>query len=299
MQTNTAMLNEILDNNPHAVAAWFNDPHDPTDLTVITTDNSEASSLNLPLLARKMRLRRGQSTPINILRAYPTSGPALNQQQECQNEPIKLGTQIQPSGANWVGTAGAPVSFTDTHSNRCWGILSNWHVLADGDERLGRTAHQPDTARTAIANLTRWSSVSPTEENLVDCAVADSLTNGRHTIANEILEIGRPSYSILNATIGLNVKKCGRTTGLTFGHCIGTDAAISVGYEDFTARFTSQDVFAADSDTFSAPGDSGSLILGAGCNCPTALLFAGSDTLTIGNPMRLVAQAMSLIFPFN
>ena len=41
---------------------------------------------------------------------------------------------------------------------------------------------------------------------------------------------------------------------------------------------------------FSAPGDSGSLIVTQGGNQPVALLFAGGDGLTIGTPIDLVLQ---------
>ena len=57
--------------------------------------------------------------------------------------------------------------------------------------------------------------------------------------------------------------------------------------------FTNQVVI--NSTTFSAGGDSGSLIVSnnASCRQPVALLFAGSSTSTIGNPISLVLTRLS------
>ena len=58
--------------------------------------------------------------------------------------------------------------------------------------------------------------------------------------------------------------------------------------------FTNQVVI--NSSTFSAGGDSGSLIVSnnsASCRQPVALLFAGSSTSTIGNPISLVLTRLS------
>ena len=57
------------------------------------------------------------------------------------------------------------------------------------------------------------------------------------------------------------------------------------GYE---ARFVNQ--ISVSNPSFSAPGDSGSLIVTQGGNQPVALLFAGDGQLTIGNPIIPVLQ---------
>jgi len=293
------VLNQLLDQNPALHAAWFDDPQNPSALHVVSSIEPTSQILLLPTNLRNLELHQHLSQRINTLRTPATGARATNANQVCQNEPISLGTQIQPHGANWLGTAGAPVSFLDADNRICWGILSNWHVLADGGMQIGRTAHQPDTTKPAIGRLARWAQPLPDEDNLIDAALADCLIDGNHTIADTILGVGIIGPQPRDATIDLEVIKSGRTTGVTLGTCIGTAAAVSVSYGTFTARFIDQDIFAADSGSFSAPGDSGSAILDRANWSLTSLLFAGSDTITVGNPIRHVTQAMSLLFPFN
>jgi hypothetical protein len=59
----------------------------------------------------------------------------------------------------------------------------------------------------------------------------------------------------------------------------------------FTISYTNQVVVA--SSTFSAGGDSGSLIVSKSAAHPTALLFAGSSTTTVGNPIGQVLSHVS------
>lgn len=293
------MLNDILERNPQIVAAWFDDPDNPNALTILTHDNPTARRLDIPADCRRFTIHRRSSPGINILRAPATHAQATNANQACQNEPIQLGTQIQPSGASWVGTAGAPVSWITGDGNRHWGILSNYHVMAMGIERVGHAQHQPDDRRPACATLTAWTNVGPDHNNLVDAAIADALIDGRHTIAPTILDIGELTPGHIDARVNLPVVKAGRTTGTTTGKCIATGAAISVGYGEFTARFIDQDVFEGDSASFSAAGDSGSLIVSIEKRQPVALLFAGSTDITIGNPFRYVRDALGLQKSFN
>jgi hypothetical protein len=50
------------------------------------------------------------------------------------------------------------------------------------------------------------------------------------------------------------------------------------------------------SRSFSAGGDSGSLIVDSATSSPVALLFAGSSTTTIANPVGEVAQDLGVSF---
>jgi hypothetical protein len=115
-----------------------------------------------------------------------------------------------------------------------------------------------------------------------------------------IEDIGVPSSSVVGPTVGLSVAKSGRTTGFTTGTISAINASVTVQYQrgcgggkKFNVSFANQIVI--NSSTFSAGGDSGSLIVSNSGKNPVALLFAGSSTSTIGNPATLVLQRLSLM----
>jgi len=102
---------------------------------------------------------------------------------------------------------------------------------------------------------------------------------------------GSPRSEAMEATLGMKVQKYGRTTGHTIGRVTGINATIDVNYRTGTARFEGQVIVTGDG-MFSTGGDSGSLIVTKGLLAadrrPVALLFAGSTTSTIANPIDLV-----------
>ncbi len=122
--------------------------------------------------------------------------------------------------------------------------------------------------------------------NLVDAAIASP--QDAALVAPDILEIGRVSGTA-DATLGLRVRKSGRTTGLTEGRITGLDAAVEVDYGGKSAVFRGQIV----SDILSRGGDSGSLIVDPASRA-VGLLFAGGQTTTILNPIDAVLGALGL-----
>src|SRR5712691_3289677 len=86
--------------------------------------------------------------------------------------------------------------------------------------------------------------------------------------------------------VGTLVKKQGRTTGLTFGEISAVNVTASVAYSSGTASFENQ--YRIMPGSFSAGGDSGSLIVEDTASCPRAvgLLFAGSSEGTLANPLN-------------
>jgi hypothetical protein len=107
---------------------------------------------------------------------------------------------------------------------------------------------------------------------------------------------GTPRSRTVDATLGLEVQKFGRTTGLTMGRVTGIHATIDVGYRNGTARFEDQIVISGSG--FSAGGDSGSLIVTKGVllgdRRPVGLLFAGATGSTIANPIDLVLDRFGI-----
>lgn len=129
--------------------------------------------------------------------------------------------------------------------------------------------------------------------NTVDAALATTSTAevGTATPANGY---GTPSSTTLPAALGQDVQKYGRTTGLTTGTVTGVNATVLVRYDKGLARFVNQVVVQGSAGAFSAGGDSGSLIVTQNGNFPVALLFAGSSSSTIGNPIDLVLGAFGV-----
>src|SRR5439155_25271348 len=114
-----------------------------------------------------------------------------------------------------------------------------------------------------------------------------------------ILEIGTISASITTAAINLPVKKSGRTSGLSRSKISGLNATVSVAYDNecaggaaFTKTFTGQIVVSNKGQRFLRSGDSGSLMVENVNSNPRAvgLLYAGSSTSAIANPIGLVLQ---------
>ncbi len=139
----------------------------------------------------------------------------------------------------------------------------------------------------ASGSQTRMVPVAGALINIVDAAVAKPWQDS--AISDETLKIGKVSGTT-EATIGMAVKKSGRTTGLTQGSITIVDATIEVGYGgNRTATYEHQLL----SNDMSDPGDSGSLLVDSE-NRAVGLLFAGSDEVTVFNPIDAVLSALNI-----
>ena len=110
---------------------------------------------------------------------------------------------------------------------------------------------------------------------------------------------GVPSSATASPAVGMTVQKSGRTTGHTTGTIGWINTSVTVQYQPTCGQgrkrnfsYTNQVVI--NGTSFSAGGDSGSLILtNTSCAHPVALLFAGSSSTTIGNPIADVLSALA------
>jgi Peptidase family S64 len=180
-------------------------------------------------------------------------------------------------------------------------ILSNNHVLARVDQAVaGEDISQPgliDNNCQTPPIVADFTTASPLGSN-VDAAIAE-LRTGAMDGTGFIEDIGTISSVVKTPTVGLSVAKSGRTTGFTTGTIASVNTSVSVQYQKncgsgkkFVVSYTNQVVI--NSRTFSAGGDSGSLIVSNnGCHQPVALLYAGSSTTTIGNPIGEVLSKLS------
>jgi hypothetical protein len=195
-------------------------------------------------------------------------------------------------------------------------ILSDNHILARSDAgTVGDAIVQPGLIDTAtctttgtntVANLSQFSNLQATPSQNIDAAIAQVVAGkvdpageiiylGATTDANGVPVAGAPQggtgLAASGVAIGRPVAKSGRSTGLTCSTIEATNIATSVDYTvncdgtgtKFATNYTNQiGVIGGD---FSGQGDSGSLIVTQDTANPVALLYAGSNLDTVGNPV--------------
>lgn len=180
-------------------------------------------------------------------------------------------------------------------------ILSNNHVLGrSGAANAGEDVSQPGMidANCAITTIVAdYTGAAPLGLSNVDAAVAQ-LRPGQMDASGNIEDIGVPSSTLVNPSVSLGVAKSGRTTGFTTGSISSINTSVSIQYQQgcgkgkkFNVTFTGQIVITPG--TFSAGGDSGSLIVtNNAAHNPVGLLFAGSSSSTIANPIGQVLTSL-------
>jgi hypothetical protein len=250
--------------------------------------------------------------------------------QTLQTTPIALGSSggnvlDKVTNGNTITCCGGTLGSLVTRGGTQF-ILSNNHVLARSDAgtktagaTLGDGISQPglvdsrcgQNPTTTVANLTDFFNLETgSQATNIDAAIAQ-VVNGMVDPSGSILELGStatngvpnpgpPSSTVLSPTMGLAVAKSGRSTGLTCSTVTGINVATTTnvaysktcgGAQSFTAGYSGL-VMVGGGD-FSAGGDSGSLIVSQANAQPVALLFAGSDTDTVGNPISEVLSFFS------
>jgi hypothetical protein len=263
-----------------------------------------------------MKKSRIQLAAIWVVLVFLSATPGFAGNTKQQKAPIKLGTSgsnVKDINASFccTGTLGSLVK--DSSGNQY--ILSNNHVLARSNAgKAGELIMQRgyvDTAPTCskngtinVANLKKFVRLNfAGGNNTVDAAIA-KVISGTVSSTGTILEVGTISSTTVNPSVNLAVEKSGRTTAKTTGKIASINVSVTVsGYGSCgkgtnTANFVHQ--FLINSRTFSASGDSGSLIVtqpaaGKKPN-PVGLLFAGSSTATIANPIKSVLTALGVSF---
>ena len=213
--------------------------------------------------------------------------------------PIGVSAGLHDFGS---GTLGARVT-DGTHVF----ALSNNHVFAGiNSASVGEAITQPGSAdggmdpADRIGTLYAYQTInfSAGSTNTIDAAIALVSTANVGTATPDD-GYGTPSTVTAQAFPGLAVQKYGRTTGFQQGTVAATNVSVDVCYLLLfntcfqQARFVNQ--ISISPGTFSAAGDSGSLIVTQSGNQPVALLFAGGDGLTIGNPIDTVLQRFGVM----
>jgi hypothetical protein len=233
-------------------------------------------------------------------------GPSVN--QAGQSTPVALGTSggnVNDITGNFCcsGTLGSLVVRAAKNY-----VLSNNHVLARRDQAaLGEHITQPGlvdtncTAGTEVATLSQFIKLR-TGTHPADAAIAQIVANKVDTtgtvlqfgsVSGGLADSAPPANTTVAPAVAMPVAKSGRTSGLSCSKITLTNVNVTVGYETgcnggtpFNVNYTNQ--IDIESVSFGAPGDSGSLIVDALTAQPVGLLYAGSDTDTIANPINTV-----------
>jgi len=239
-----------------------------------------------------------------------------------QSAPVELGTTggnahdfVNNTAKNTITCCGGTLGSLVTRGGVQY-ILSDNHILARSDgATVGDAIIQPgliDTATcttagtTTVATLSQFSNLQANPSQNVDAAIAQVIAGkvdpaanilylGASVDANGVPVAGAPQggtgVPASSVAVGRPVAKSGRSTGLTCSTIEATNISTSVDYTvncdgtgtKFTANYANQiGVIGGD---FSGEGDSGSLIVTQDTASPLALLYAGSDTDTVGNPV--------------
>jgi hypothetical protein len=186
-------------------------------------------------------------------------------------------------------------------------LLSNNHVLANENKaNLGDVIFQPgSTDGTANDTFKGWTdpvSALPyigtlkkfvrLEKNAVQdsaiVAIHEKLVQGGGVDAL-YPTINRPLVGFAVAKTGMQVQKCGRTTGYTTGRVLALNSSFSIAYDRGPIKFNDCVVTTA----MSKGGDSGSIIMDMEMRA-VAHLFAGSPKVTLANPIQYAVEEYGL-----
>lgn len=294
----------------------------------ITVDGIYTASASFPgLPANSVTISATSKADLTV---SATAGATIvypNDTATPQSLPIKLGTSgsnaknvATGAAACCVGTVGSLWVRSSTSGNQFF-VLSNEHVLTNsGSAATTDAINQPGpsacfAAPTGVATFAEALPVQPgTGSTLapdnVDAAFAQ-IAAGAVDSSGNILDLGAagassiaaapPSSTIELPSVGLSVAKSGRTTGLTCSSISSISATVTVAYDSscggpvaFSSTFQNQIVIDNTGNGFAAPGDSGALIVTSAQARPVGLLFAGTSTTVVANPIVDVIKALTI-----
>lgn len=265
---------------------------------------------------------------IKALKMLPRIKPNYVDDRLINQRPTPCGVSIGHPDIT-AGTMGAVVEDPWNHGKL---ILSNNHVLANsnkgtiGDDIYQPGSHDGGDIDDAIGTLESFVEIKFLD--IADCQIAKWIAGKLNTFARMLgsthylkvhnsaiefnrvdaaaarpfndadihryqLSLGDPTR-ILNTSPLIDdfLQKSGRTTGVTQGFVQATEVTTQVQYGDGLIAVFENQIMAGP---MSAGGDSGSLVLDARMN-PTGLLFAGSDQVTVINPIADVVNELGVDF---
>jgi hypothetical protein len=247
-------------------------------------------------------------------------GVTVGDNDECASGSIgAIVTSSRTSSTNTT-YGGAVTVYRNQYS---WGsntpkyMLSCNHVFANENSATG-TNQQDQPGRYdvncstsgAVGKLHSWNFIKHTRNttNYYDAALAEcnpGLSGGWSPamMSNASTTPYTLSYTPANTTVapsvGMPIKKTGRTSGYNTGTIAGINVTITVGYTHFNAVFVDQ--IYVSNGTYIQAGDSGSMSVvnnsgGTNDGDPVGLDFAGSSSASFMNRMDHIANDFGLSF---
>lgn len=218
---------------------------------------------NLPVPSEgKYRTLTAEHVPVTIKESEGFAAQYLKDRVR----PAGGGSSVMNYRYHSAGTLGAAI---ELKGQRGLFFISNWHVLTGANGRIGDSIIQPGRAdggrypHDIIASL-YWSKLNPDMDAAIAKVVDKRVTGGTMCFGK--------IKGIEPAKVGMNVKKCGRTTELTTGIVKSVNASVRVsGYPEGTVLFNNQII----TTNMSQGGDSGSVVCNASSKKAVGLLFAG------------------------
>jgi hypothetical protein len=250
------------------------------------------------IVARRGNCNNPNANPAACQADQPSAPPGGGGATARYDRPVPIGVSTGHTNIT-AGTIACRVQ-VGCHSY----ALSNNHVYADeGAAAIGDDVLQPgpidggSAPDDVIGTLFDYEPIvfSTAASNLIDAAIIQlsADTVGAATLPDGY---GLPRTEVIAAVPNMDVKKYGRTTGFTTGRVDAINVIVNVGYDSGTARFIEQIIIRPGK--FSAGGDSGSLIVvddGPDDRRPVGLLFAGSKSITIANPIQPVLDRFGAV----
>jgi hypothetical protein len=176
-------------------------------------------------------------------------------------------------------------------------VLSNNHVLANtnkgnsGDIILQPAVEDGGNSLSGIAHLS-WRMRLLLAGNVADVATGQIIFDG--TVLPEIRGLGRVNPIPRPPVVDLAVKKSGRSSNVTVGTIIETEADVQVPMGDQTFGFVEQIAVVGAGGPFALDGDSGSLVVDALDLRAVGLLFAGSESISYLNPIGPILDQLQI-----
>lgn len=209
------------------------------------------------------------------------------------NQTFNCGDSV---GALYIGSSGTAGAVVKSPYNKNYYLLSNNHVIAGANSAdIGVPVLHPAPydggvyPQDQIASLSKFIPLKFDDNgnfpmNKVDCAIAKIKDPSFINMSN--LPYGK-TYEF----IGQEVKKLGRSTGLTTGKVMSIGATVKVNYSSVNkkALFKNQIV----TTPMSEKGDSGSLLLDK-YNRGVGLLFSGTKNITLYNKIKDVLSLLNV-----